>query len=159
MADDHAIQLDTISRTIQSWIDWSKKSRDKESLPTDDDTAIMSLPVGYWPSHGEFEAWIKELRDIGLTIDRLRRGNLSTFDYERLVAWMRDPQRMPASTAFTAGATRDAASAFEEAAGGQIAEIERLWAPLERATMFLNDLVANGHMNGNYILDSLVKTR
>lgn len=39
---------------------------------------------------------------------------LSAFDYERLVEWMADPNRRPAQTAFTAGAARDAARAFED---------------------------------------------
>lgn len=41
--------------------------------------------------------------------------NLSEYDWDKLVAWMRDPVRKPANTAFTAGAARDAATAFESA--------------------------------------------
>lgn len=44
---------------------------------------------------------------------------LSKFEYERLVRWMKDPERKEASAAFTAGAARDAARAFEEYLRGQ----------------------------------------
>lgn len=37
------------------------------------------------------------------------------YNYLRLVRWMKNPNREPAQTAFTAGALRDAARAFEDA--------------------------------------------
>lgn len=40
---------------------------------------------------------------------------LTVSEYERLVAWMKDPKRKPAILAFTDSACRDAARAFEEA--------------------------------------------
>jgi len=50
-------------------------------------------------------------------LDRLRdaqcRG-LSIEDYERLLAWMRDPNRTEPTTGFSSGAARDAAYAFAE---------------------------------------------
>jgi len=39
---------------------------------------------------------------------------LSAFEYKQLVEWMKNPNRKPAYTAFTVGACRDAARAFEE---------------------------------------------
>lgn len=44
----------------------------------------------------------------------LRTFGLSRCDYQRLVEWMDDRNRQPAIIAFTAGAARDAARAFEE---------------------------------------------
>lgn len=44
---------------------------------------------------------------------------MSSFDYIRLVAWMKDVQRKAANEAFTAGAARDAAYAFEDYIAGQ----------------------------------------
>lgn len=37
-----------------------------------------------------------------------------TFDYERFLAWLKDPDRKPANMAFTAGIERDAAYAVED---------------------------------------------
>lgn len=40
---------------------------------------------------------------------------MTAFEFRRLVDWMKDPKRKPANLAFTAGACRDAARAFEQA--------------------------------------------
>lgn len=40
-------------------------------------------------------------------------NRLSASEYERLVAWIKDPKRKPAHIAFTASACRDAARAIE----------------------------------------------
>lgn len=55
------VPLETISGVVQSWLDWSTKSRMAEGLWTDGDTHIMSLPVPSWPSHGTLENWVKAL--------------------------------------------------------------------------------------------------
>ena len=41
-------------------------------------------------------------------------GSMSLSDYQRLVEWIKNPDRKPAEAAFTAGYLRDAARAFEE---------------------------------------------
>lgn len=53
--------LAAIAAVIRSWLDWDRAHRDKEFLTTDGDTAIMSLPVPFWPSHACFENWISTM--------------------------------------------------------------------------------------------------
>lgn len=51
---------------------------------------------------------------------RIRSPNndcLSDYEFRSLVIWMKDKKRKPADTAFTSGACRDAAIAFEIARG------------------------------------------
>src|SRR4051812_1025324 len=57
-------------------------------------------------------------------IERVRASRLGepSPDYERVAAWMRDPKRPPAHTAFTAGAERQLAYAFEDAVRGSSGE-------------------------------------
>ena len=60
------------------------------------------------------------LKDIPMTQSNSTEGdsmsdNLTLLEYQRLVAWMKDPKRKPAILEFTASACRDAARAFEEA--------------------------------------------
>lgn len=75
------------------------------------DALCKSGFVGMW----------KDREDIGDSAEfarKLRTGrsdNLSAYDFDRLVSWFRDPHRQPAHLAFTAGAARDAATAFETA--------------------------------------------
>ena len=57
---------------------------------------------------------------------RLRLGSMSTFDYERLVEWMKDPDRKPPEIAFTAGAARDAARAAKESGCLDSAQKDRI---------------------------------
>lgn len=64
-------------------------------------------------SHNDIQDLQKELAEKDAEIHRLRLGNLSSFDFERLMEWMKNPDRKPAAGAFTAGAARDAARAFE----------------------------------------------
>jgi hypothetical protein len=45
----------------------------------------------------------------------LTPDNITASEWKRLRDWFADPQRKPANTAFTAGAARDAATAFESA--------------------------------------------
>jgi hypothetical protein len=63
--------LTAIAWQVRRWLDWHKSHRDKEMLVTDDDTHIMGLPVPFWPSHGQFEAWIKTMNDATAEIDDL----------------------------------------------------------------------------------------
>lgn len=58
------IQLDTMARVIQSWIDWDVKARAEGNLTTDDATHIMSLPVPVWPNHGQMKAWVATLNEV-----------------------------------------------------------------------------------------------
>jgi hypothetical protein len=56
-----AVQLEAIAGQVRRWLDWHKESRERMHLTTDRDTAIMSLPVPMWPSHGQFENWVHAL--------------------------------------------------------------------------------------------------
>jgi len=67
-----AIQLREIALQVKSWIDWSKDRRDEENLITDDDTHIMTLPVPYWPTHGQFDNWVNALREAADQLDVLK---------------------------------------------------------------------------------------
>lgn len=58
-----AEKLDVIAWQVRRWLDWHKAHRDKEHLVTDGDTHIMGLPVPFWPSHGQFEEWIKAFNE------------------------------------------------------------------------------------------------
>ena len=42
------------------------------------------------------------------------QADMTLFEYQRLVSWMKDPCRKPAILAFTAGTLRQCARAFEE---------------------------------------------
>ena len=53
--------LETIASTIQSWIDYDKRTRDKEGLETTPDRHIMRVP--HWPSHGMLETWVKTINE------------------------------------------------------------------------------------------------
>jgi hypothetical protein len=44
---------------------------------------------------------------------RMRLGDMSTYDYDHLIAWIQDAKRKDPSGAFTAGAARTAAHAIE----------------------------------------------
>lgn len=55
-----------------------------------------------------------ELDQLKADNHRLRLGDMSSFDYERLVAWINDPHRKPTELAFTAGAARTAAQAVKD---------------------------------------------
>lgn len=61
MSEELEQKLGFMAAQIRSWLEWDKKSRDKERLVTDDGTHIMALPVPFWPTHGAFESWIKTL--------------------------------------------------------------------------------------------------
>lgn len=56
-----AAALMTIRWILGRWIEWSTENRAKENLRTDADTHIMSLPVPFWPSHGQMQNWIEAL--------------------------------------------------------------------------------------------------
>lgn len=43
-----------------------------------------------------------------------KKDGLSAYDYRKLVEWFIDDNRNPATTAFTAGAAKDAATAYEQ---------------------------------------------
>lgn len=45
--------------------------------------------------------------------NRVLRAGLTDLDFSLLIAWMRDPSRIRSTQAFTSGAVRDAARAFE----------------------------------------------
>jgi|GEM_PF-3930018 len=60
-----------IADLIKEWLDWSSVSRSKERLSTDGDTAIMSLPVPFWPKHAQMEGWIETMKTGADHIDRL----------------------------------------------------------------------------------------
>ena len=55
------------------------------------------------------------------------------FDYKRFLAWLIDPERKPANTAFTAGIERDAAYAVEDSgilkAQGKLDALNEVIAP------------------------------
>jgi hypothetical protein len=63
--------LTAIAWQVRRWLDWHKSHRDKDMLVTDDDTHIMGLPVPFWPSHGQFEAWIKTMNNATAAIDEM----------------------------------------------------------------------------------------
>lgn len=56
-------QLATVAGQVERWLEWHKGQRDRETLTTDDDTHIIALPVTFWPTHGQFRAWVKLFRD------------------------------------------------------------------------------------------------
>lgn len=61
-------QLDCIAWQIRRWLDWHKEHRDQECLVTSGDTHIMGLPVPFWPTHDQFENWIKAMTDAGAAL-------------------------------------------------------------------------------------------
>lgn len=73
-------------------------------LPTPETTSVAALPRN----------------------DGAPDGGLDTYDYVRLVEWMKDPPE-PANTAFTAGALRDAARAFEDAIPAFTARVLKIY--------------------------------
>ena len=63
------------------------------------------------------------------------KDHLTSSEYRRLIAWMQNQQRQPAIIAFTAGACRDAARAFEEYLDSKLKEQnERIAKRLEEIT-------------------------
>lgn len=60
-----ALQLDAMAGQIRRWLEWDREKRDKGHLTTDGNTHIMSLPVPFWPTHGQFENWIKAMAEAG----------------------------------------------------------------------------------------------
>lgn len=67
---------------------------------------------------GEAGTWQQRAEQLVAAAGRIAgtwHNGLSPGDYRKLAAWFADPKRKPALTAFTAGAARDAASAFEAA--------------------------------------------
>lgn len=63
--------LSVVSNQINRWIEWERGHRAKEHLSTDDDTHIMALPVPFWPTHGQFKAWIKLFSEAATALDSL----------------------------------------------------------------------------------------
>ena len=63
------IQLREIARQVTSWTEWASKRRDEEGISTEPDTAIMSLPVPMWPTHGQFDNWIRALNEAADQLD------------------------------------------------------------------------------------------
>lgn len=55
-----------------------------------------------------------ELRALEADNHRLRLGDMSVGDYQRLVEWIKNPNRKDTSSAFTAGAARTAAIAVQD---------------------------------------------
>lgn len=66
--DVTVIRLQTIAAIVQSWIDWSKEGRTIEGLTTEDGTAIMSLPVPIWPTHGSLAVWVETLNNAATAL-------------------------------------------------------------------------------------------
>ena len=65
-----------------------------------------------WGSFG-WASWLRPA-DLQVIVDPSRTTpTVDRIDFQRLVEWSRDPSRKPAEAAFTAGVTRDAASAVE----------------------------------------------
>jgi len=87
-------KLAEIAKTIQSWLDYSTASRVKKSLVTDDNTHIMSLPVPYWPSHGQLKAWIaaltlaaepaKDAGGVGAEVDELLVAEMLSDEFQNM---------------------------------------------------------------------------
>ena len=57
--DKRNFGLSIIASTIQSWIDWNIKQRNKEGLDTPPDTHVMQVPA--WPSIDVLRNWVKIL--------------------------------------------------------------------------------------------------
>lgn len=95
---------------VQSWTHWKEKADELERQLAE----ATRRGVELCKENGRILAENEDLR-----IGRLRICDMSVHDHERLVAWMRDPNRKPADVAFTAGAARSAATAFEEASKPQ----------------------------------------
>lgn len=74
-AERLADSLRFIGELVQQWIDWDTSERSRESLETDGDTAIMSLPVPYWPKHGQMTNWIDVLNNAANELEK------QAFDY------------------------------------------------------------------------------
>lgn len=65
------VGVNEIALIIRRWLDWHAQRRSKEGLETGPDTAIMSLPVPFWPSHAQFENWIVALEQAAARISAL----------------------------------------------------------------------------------------
>ena len=68
-----------------------------------------------WHAEKDSNIWFAKSERLEAENAALKLGSLSPLDYKRLVKWMKESKRKPAIIAFTAGACRDAARAFEEA--------------------------------------------
>ena len=64
------VQLDTIAREVQSWIDWNRRERDAEGIETNEDTHVMRVPA--WPSHGTLGNWVEALNNAIQALRQLR---------------------------------------------------------------------------------------
>jgi hypothetical protein len=60
--------LHYIAGQIKRWLEWDREHRREADLVTTGDTHIMSLPVPFWPSHGQFERWIAALESADLAL-------------------------------------------------------------------------------------------
>lgn len=82
---------------------------------TDSEAATLERLAAEWQGlRQERDSLRRRVAELEGENHRLRLGDMSAFDCERLVAWLRDPQRKPPAIAFTAGAVRTAAMAVEE---------------------------------------------
>jgi len=68
----HSLALRTISNCVGYWAEYDKYKRDKEGLPTTEDTHIISPTA--WPSHGQIGNWVTALTEAADEIERLTLG-------------------------------------------------------------------------------------
>ena len=59
--EQDAIALESMARTIHSWLCWTQYEHEKEGIPISDDTAIIADPPEFsfphWPSYRALELW------------------------------------------------------------------------------------------------------
>lgn len=57
-------KLNEIANILDYWLRSHKLERDKQHIPTNDDTHIHSVPSS-WPTRGTLKEWVKVLRNVG----------------------------------------------------------------------------------------------
>ena len=69
--DKHAMiaGLRVVADQVQGWIDWSSSECEQSGFTANDGTHIMSLPVPFWPSHGQMVRWVELFRHAAKEIE------------------------------------------------------------------------------------------
>lgn len=63
-------RLRSMEAMFRYWDSWNRKARDKEGLPTVDNTHMMSVPPE-WPSHGVVRRWAVLMDEAASRIEAL----------------------------------------------------------------------------------------
>ena len=98
--------------------------------------AAMDLPEDLTKAKSELETMRVELEKLKADNHRLRLGDMSVYDFERMRDWIKDPNRKPSMFAITAGSARTAMLAVEES--GILSELATLREQLGEANKVLN---------------------